>query len=135
MYAVTEPERGAADASESPLQVLSRLSLGTLESSELPYHEDLSLSPPWSTDGDIVPCLDLNPAKSIAELIGQMCAQLSPTRGLVPGGARVAPLYSNDIVVLEQWINKVGLENLAPVQPKQVCILGSKGIDPGTSRS
>ena len=68
-----------------------------------------SLSPPGSTDDDIRPCLDLDPAKSVVELIGQIRAQLSPSRGLVPGGMGVTPLSNNDMVVLGQWIDQVGL--------------------------
>ncbi len=133
VYVVTEPERGAAGARESPLQVLYRMSLGTQVNSELPYQGDPSLSPPRSTEGDITPCLDLDPAKPVAKLVGQMHAQLSPSRGLVPGGVRVPPLSNNDIVVLGQWINQVGLEKLPLVQPKQVT--GGQGVDPGASRS
>ncbi len=36
VYVVTEPEREAADVSKNPLQVLTRMSLGTQVSSELP---------------------------------------------------------------------------------------------------
>ncbi len=123
MYVVTEPERGAADGSESQLPALSHMSLGTQISSDLPYQWDPSLSPPRSTEDDVRPCLDLDLAKPVAELIGQMHAQLSPSRGV-----RVAPLSSDDIVVLLQWIDQVGLENLSPVLPKQVACSGVRGL-------
>ncbi len=128
VYVVTEPECSAADASESPLQALSCMSLGTQVTSDLPYQRDPSLSPPRSTEDDIRLCLDLDPAKPVAELIGQMCAQLSPSRGLILGGVSVAPLSNDDVIVLGQWINQMGLKNLPLVQPKQVTCSGVRGL-------
>ncbi len=123
VYVVTEPKRGAADVSESQIQVLSRMSLGTQVSSE-----SLSLSPPQSTDDDIRPCLHLDPAKPLAELVFQISAQLSPTRSLVSNGVRVAPLSNDGVVMLGQRIDKVALENLPQVQPKQVACSGVRRL-------
>ncbi len=102
--------------------------MGTQVSSELPYQGDLSLSPPQSTEGDITLCLDLDPARPVAELVGQMRAHLSPSWGLVPGGTGVPPLSNEDVTVLGQWINQVELENLPLVQPKQVTCSGVGGL-------
>ena len=120
VHVVPGSYQDVADASEGPVGALSHMSLGTQVSSELSHQRDPSQSPSQSTAGDTVPCLSLNRAKPVAKLVGQMCAQLSPTQGLVPGGMRVPPLSNNAVIMLGQWINQVGLENLPLVQPKQV---------------
>ncbi len=57
-----------------------------------------------------------------------MCAQLSPIRGHASSGVRVAPLPNDNVVVFGQWIDKVGLENLLQVQPKQVAHSGIREL-------
>ncbi len=96
--------------------------------SELFHQRDLAQSPLRSTGGDIGLHLNLDPAKPLTELMGQMRAQLSPTQGLAPGGVRVPPLSTDDVVVVGQWIDRVGLENLPLVQPKQVICSGVRGL-------
>ncbi len=53
-----------------------------------------------------------------------MHAHLSPTRGSATGGLSVPPLSSDDITMLGQWIDRVGLTELPTVQPKQVTCSG-----------
>ncbi len=76
VYVVTEPERGAADVSESPLQVLSCMSLGTQVGSDLPSQEDPSLSPLRSTDDRKELCLKVDQTKSTVEVYNQIRAEL-----------------------------------------------------------
>ncbi len=109
VHVVSGPEQDTADASEDLVGALSCMSLGTQVSSELSHQRDPSLSPPRSTVDDSVPCLTLDLAKPVAELVGQMRAQLSPSQGLVPDGMRVPPLSTDDVVVVGQWIDRVGL--------------------------
>ncbi len=116
MYVVTEPEHDATDVSEGPARVLSHMSLGTQVSSELSHQSDASLSPQQSTEGEITLCLNLDPARPVAQLVGQMRTQLSPSQGLVPGSMRVPLLSNDDVVVLGQWIDQVRLLKLPLVQ-------------------
>ncbi len=80
------------------------------------------------TGDDIERHLNLDPAKPVAEFVGQMRAQLSPTPGLASGGVRVPPLSNDDFVMVGQWIDRVGLKNLPLVQSKQVACSGVRGL-------
>ncbi len=128
MHVVPESEQDAADVSKGPVGGLSHMSLGTQVGSELSHQRDPPQSQSWSTEGDIVLCLNLDPAKPRAELMGQMRAQLSSTQGLAPGGMRVSPLSNDDVVMVGRWIDQVGLENLPLVQPRQVTCSGVRGL-------
>ena len=128
VHVVPESEQDAADVSEGPVGALSCMSLGTQVGSELSHQRDTSQSPLRSTGGDNGPHLNLDLAKPLTELVGQMHTQLSPTHGLPPGGMRVPPLTTDDVVVVGQWIDRVGLENLPLVQPKQVTCSGVRGL-------
>ncbi len=128
VHVLPDSEQDAADVSEAPVGALSRMSLGTQVGSELSHPRDLPQSPLRNTGGDIGQHLNLDPAKPVAKLVGQMRAQLSPTPGFASGGIRVPPLSNNDVVVVGQRIDRVGLENLPLVQPKQVTCLGFRGL-------
>ncbi len=121
-------EQDIADVIEGPVGALSHMRLGTQVSGEPSHQRDPSMSPPRSAVDDREPCLQLDLAKPVAELMGQMRTQLSPTLGLVPRGMRVPLLSNEDVVVLRQWNDRVGLVNLLTVQPKQVTCLGVRGL-------
>ncbi len=127
-HVVPDSEQDEADMSEGTTGALSRMSLGTQMGSALPHQEDLIQSPPRNTGDDIELHLNLDPARPVAELMGQMRAHLSSAPGFATGGERVPPLSKNNVVVVGQWIDHVGLENLLTVQPKQVVCSGVRGL-------
>ena len=120
VHVVPVPDQDVVDVSESPLDALSHMTLGTHTGSELPRQRD-SLQPPSRDIGeDTGRHLTLDPARPSAELMGRIRAYLSPTRGSAPGGVRVPALSGDDLVALEGWISRVGWTDLPLVQPKQV---------------
>ncbi len=121
---VTEPERGAANMSGGQTQAPSRMSLGTQVGSDLSITEGSSLALPQSAEYNPGPCLAIDLPKPTAEVISQMCAQLQLALDPLSGRARVAPLSDEDLVVFEEWVERVGLEKLPQVQPKQVTCSG-----------
>ncbi len=128
VHVVPDSEQDDADVSKGPVGALSHMSLGTQVGSELSHPRDPPQSPSQNTEGDIGQHLNLDPAKPVAELVGQMHAQLSPTTGHASGGVRVPPLSNDNVVVVGQWIGCVGLEKLPLVQPKQVTCSGVRGL-------
>ncbi len=107
--------------------VLSHMSLGTQAASCLTQRTRSSLH--RRVQGATLGLhLNLDPSKPLTELMSQMHAQLSPTQGLPPGGMRVPPLSIDDVVMVGQWIDRIGLENLPLVQPKQVTCSGVRGM-------
>ncbi len=128
VYAVMGSERGAVDVSEGQIQAPSCMSLGTQVGSDLSYSEGLSLAPPQSTDDTAGPCLEIDPSGPVGEIASQMRAQLQLARSPISGGAGLAPLSYDDLVVFEQWVHKVRLENLPQLQPKQVTCLGVREL-------
>ncbi len=113
VYVLTESERGAVDASESPLQALSHMSLGTQVDSDLPYHGDPSLSLPRSTDDKPGLCLKVDQTKSMVEVYNQIRAELQLTQDPILGGGELAPLSDEDMTAFEQLVLTLGLENIA----------------------
>ncbi len=89
-------------------------------SSKLPRQRDSPQPPSRDTGENPERHLTLDPARPLAELVGRVRAHLSPTRGLASGGFGVPPLSSDDLVMLEGYISKVGWTDLPLVQPKQV---------------
>ena len=112
------------DVSESPLGELSRMSLGSQTGSALSHQGDPPQPPSRDVGENAERHLTLDPARPLAELVGWMHTHLSPTRGFASGGFGVPPLSGDDLVVLEGWINKVGLTDLPTIQPKQVACSG-----------
>ena len=85
------------------------------------YSKGLSLALPQSTDDETGLCLEIYPSKSAGEIASQMCAQLQLARSPISGGAGLASLLDDDLVMFAQLImQKVGLENLLQLQPKQI---------------
>ncbi len=128
VYVVTEPERITANTSGGQTQAPSCMSLGTQVDRDLSHAEGSSLTLPQGTDDNPGPCLEINPAKLVAEIVFHMHAQLQLARSYTLSGARVAPLSDEDVVMFGQWIDKVGLDNLPQVQPKQFACTGVRAF-------
>ncbi len=120
VHVVPDSDQDIADVSEGPIGALSCMSLGTQVDNTLSHQRD----PPQPSSRDAgrntEQHLNLDPARPLAELLGQMRTHLSPTPGFALSGVGVPPLSHDDITVLGQWIDRVGLPNLPLVQPKQV---------------
>ncbi len=128
VYVVTEPEFVTANTSGGQTQALSCMSLGTQVDSDLSHAESSSLALQQGTDDNPGPCLEIKPAKPVAEIVSQMRVQLQLAQSHTLSRARVAPLSDEDVVMFGQWIDKVGLENLPQVQPKQVACTGERAL-------
>ncbi len=124
VYVVTEPECGTADVSRSQAQTTCHMSLGTQVRSDLSYHEDLSLSPPPSTDDKPGLCLEFDLTKSVVEAFNQIRAELQLVQDSVSGGEGLAPLLDEDMTTFEQLVLTEGLENLPHLQLKQLPYAG-----------
>ncbi len=120
VHVVPDSDQDVADVSKSPLGALSRMSLGTQTGSALRRQRDPSQPPSRDIGESMERHLNLDPARPVAELMGQMRAHLSSTPGLASSGVEVPPFSNNDLTVLEQWIDSVGLTSLPLLQPKQV---------------
>ncbi len=64
----------------------------------------------------------------MAELVGRIRANLSPTQGFASSGFGVPPLDGDDLVVLEGYVDRVGWANPLLLQPKQVERAGAVGL-------
>ncbi len=120
VHGVPNSEQDEGDVSEDPLAALAHATLGTQTGSELSRQEDpfhLSSAEEMENEGRT---LILDPAKPVAELVGQMRAHLSPTWGYAPSGERVPPFDSDDLDMLEGYVEQVGWTELPLLQPKQV---------------
>ncbi len=124
VHVVPDSNQDGDDASENPLMALSRMTLGTQTGSALPRQRDPSQLSSRERGEDTERHLTLDPARPLAELMGRVCAQLLPTRSGASGGLKVPPLSNYDLLVLEEWIEKVGWTDLPLVQPKQVVCSG-----------
>ncbi len=120
MHLVPDSDQDVDNVSESLLTALSRMTLGTQTSRDLPRQRDPPQPPSREVGEDPRRHLTFDPAKPLAELVGRMRAHLSPTRGFNSGGFGVPPLSGDDLVALEVYIDKVGWTDLPLVQPKQV---------------
>ena len=125
---VTEPERIDANTNGGQTQVPSRMSPGTQVDSDLSHAEGSSLALSQGTGDNPGPCQEIDLAKQVAKIFSQIHAQLQLAQNHTLSGARVAPLSDEDVVVFGQWIDKVGLENLPQVQPKQVACTGVRAL-------
>ncbi len=128
VYAARDSESDAVSASLGQTPALSRMSLGTQVGSDLSYTEGLSLDLPQSTDDGTGPFLEIDPSKPLGKIASQLCAQLQLTHSRILGGAGLVLLSDDDLVVFKQWEQKVGLENLPQLQPKQVKCLGVREL-------
>ncbi len=107
VHMVPDSDQDVDDVSKSPLGALSRMTLGTQTSIALPRQRDPPQPPSRDIGEDTGRPLTLDPARPLAELVGRMCAHLSPTRGFASDGLRVPPLSGDDITMLGGWIDKV----------------------------
>ncbi len=128
VYVVMGHECGAVNTSRGQTQVPSRMSLGTQVDSDLSFTEGSSLALTQATDDNPGSCLQIDLAKPIAEIASQVRAQLQLAQSHTLGGARVTPISDEDLVMFGQWMDKVGLENLPQVQPKQVLCTGVRAL-------
>ncbi len=104
------------------------MSLVTLVSSDLSYHEGLSLSPPRSTDDKPGLCLKVDQTKSMVEACNQICAEFQLAWDPVSGGEVLALLSDEDMTTFEQLVLTVGLENIPYLQPKQLPNAGVRDL-------
>ena len=92
VHEVPDSEQDEGGVSEDPLAALAHATLGTQTGRELSRQEDpfqLSSQEAMESEGQT---LTLNPAKPLAELVGQMRAYLSPTLGYLLAGRGCLPL-------------------------------------------
>ncbi len=120
VHEVPDSDQDVDNVSKSPLTALARMTLGTQTGSDLPRQRDPPQPPSREVGEDAGRHLTLDPARPLAELMGQMRAHLSPTRGFASSGFGVPPLSGDDLVMLEGLVGKVGWTDLPLVQPKQV---------------
>ncbi len=126
VHEVPDSEQDEDSVSESPLTALAHMTLGTQTGSELPRQRDPSQPLSREVTGNPAWPLTLDPARPIAELVGRVCAHLSPTRGFASGGFGVPPLSAGDLAMLEGYAVQVGWGDLPLLQPKQVEFPGVK---------
>ena len=120
VHEVPDSEQDEVGVSGDPLAALAHTMLGTQTGRELSHQKDpfqLSSQEEMENEGRN---LTLDPAKPLAELVGQIRAYLSPTRGYAPGGERVPPFDRDDLAALEGYVDQVGWTELPLLQPKQV---------------
>ncbi len=126
VHVVPDSDQDVESVSRSPLTALTRMTLGTQTGSALPRQRDPSQPPSREVREDLAQHLTLDPARPIAELVGRVCAHPSPSLGSASGGFGVPPLTGDELVVLEGYIARVGLETLPLLQAKQVEYPGGK---------
>ncbi len=107
MYVVMGSERRAVGV----IGTHTRMSLGTQVGSDLSYSEGQSLALTQSIDDKAGPCMEIDPSKAVGKITSQMRTQLQ-LASPISGGAGLAPLSDDDLVMFEQWVHKVDLENL-----------------------
>ncbi len=105
VHVVPDSDQDTADVSEGPIGALSCMTLGTQTGSALSHQKDPPQPPSRDTGENTERPLNLDPARPLAELVGQMHAHFSHTPGLTSSGVRVPPLSNDDIVVLGEWID------------------------------
>ncbi len=124
VHEVPDSEQDEGGVSGDPLAALAHTMLGTQTGRELSHQKDpfqLSSQEEMENEGRN---LTLDPAKPLAELVGQIRAYLSPTRGYAHGGERVPPFDRDDLAALEGYVDQVGWTELPLLQPKQVPRMG-----------
>ncbi len=120
VHGVPDSEQDEGDMSEDPLAALAHATLGTQTGGELSRQEDpFHFSSAEEMENE-ERTLILDPAKPLAELMGQMRAHLSPMRGYAPSGERVPPFDRDDLAALEGYVEQVGWTEIQLLQPKQV---------------
>ncbi len=120
VHEVPDSEQDEGSVSEDPLAALAHITLETQTGRELSHQEDSFQPSSWEEMEDQGLNLTLDPARPLAEIVCQIHAYLSPVRGYAPGGERVPPLNSDDLVALEGYVDQVGWTELPLLQPKQV---------------
>ncbi len=79
VHEVLDADQDVDNVSESPLTALARMTFGTQTGSDLPHQKDPPQPPLREVGEDAGRYLTLNPARPLAELVGQMRAHLLPT--------------------------------------------------------
>ncbi len=91
VHEVPDSEQDESSVSEDPLTALAHMTLGTQTGRELSRQEDSFQPSSREVMENQGRNLILDPAKPLANLVGQIRAYLSPVRGYASGGERVPP--------------------------------------------